>query len=303
MINLDTIPEEAGYVMCVVDRKMVVKGSNRLFAGIYGLTPEQIVGKTLYELYPGFDRSVFNEALKKTIATGQSVTRLGYSNNANKILSARAIKYGENFLVIAHEIDNSSKFGYVTQYDTLTSVGNRYSLEDELDKNFVDQKEFSLFLIDILKFKTINDTFGVGQGDMILMEFAARLKRFVGKNVNIYRYNADQFAITCYTVNDNINQEIIKNILACKKEPFIAQSNHITLDLAIGYCVVEKFDATFQEVITYAEIALSKAKKTKNKMAVKFDERAIYLDNKDKLILANELKKALKENNGIVLYY
>lgn len=303
MINLDKIPEEAGYVMCVVNKEMVVKGANSLFSGLYRLTPEQVVGRTLYELYPGFDRSVFNEALKKTIATGQSVTRLGYSNNANKILSARALQYGDNFLVIAHEIENTSKFGYVTQYDTLTSIGNRYSLEDELDRKFVDKKTFSLFLIDILKFKSINDSFGVSQGDMILMEFAARLKKLLNKEINAYRYNADQFALIVDSTNQEVINKIITDIQESKKEHYLAQSNHITLDLAIGYCVIENFENSFQEVITHVEIALNKAKKTKNKLAVKFNEKETFFGNKEKLILANEFKKALKENDSIILHY
>ena len=303
LVEINQIPEEAGYVIFLVNKEMVVQKTNKLFAKLYKLTPEDVVGKTLYELYPGFDRSVFNDALKKTISTGQSVTRLGYSNNTGKILSARALKYEDNFLVIAHEIDNTLKFGYISHYDNLTSIRNRYALEDDLDKNFVDKKEFTLLLVDILNFKSINDSFGVTQGDLILMEFAARLKRLLGNTINSYRYNADQFAILIQSIDVVDINQILQNIQDVKKEPFIAQSNQIIFDLAIGYSMVNKFEQSFQDIITNTEMALTKAKKTKNKSAIMYNESEYLLDNKNKVVLANELRKALKENTGLVLYY
>lgn len=292
---------QAGDVFFVLNTKLDMLACNKNFALLYGVAPEKLIGLNSCDIYPDFEKSVFYEALIETVKTGQPSSRIGYSNNTKKWMSARVIKVEEDkFFIYANTIIEN-KNSFISLHDPLTSIQNRFGLEDNLDKKHKNHSEFTLFLIDILKFKSINDSFGVTLGDMILMEFAARLKKFIGKDVGLYRYNADQFAVVLDSIDKEEINKTVKSIQESKIEHFIAQSNHITIDLGIGYCSVHKFDKSFQEIITHTEIALSKSKKIKK--PIEFDETEFSLDNQNKVILANELKKALKENNGLVLYY
>lgn len=304
MVNsFEELFNQAGDIFFVLNSNLDILGCNKNFALLYGSTPESLVGKNSRIIYPDFENSVFYESLIETVNTGYTSSRIGYSNNTKRWIAARVTKVDEDkfFVYASTVIENKNSF--ISLHDALTSISNRFGLEESLDKKYKHHKQFTLFLIDILKFRTINETFGVSQGDMILMEFAARLKRYLGKDVHIYRYNADQFAIVIDTVEEEEIKKVISNIQEIKKEHFLAQSNYITMELAVGYCPVNIFNNSFQDVISYAEIALIKAKKTKNKSAVKFDENEICLGNKHKLIIANELKKALKESDSLVLHY
>lgn len=303
-ISLDKIFQDLRYAILLTDRNMNILAANENFAAFYGLQLGSVIGKNIKVLYPDFENSVFYEAFAEVLTTGKESLRIGYSNNTKKWFSAKAIPYQENqFLVLINALsEHDKKFDFL-QSDNLTSLKNRFMLEDDLEKTYRKNKDFTLFLIDLLKFRSINESFGVSQGDMLLMEFAARLKSHLGKNVSIYRYNADQFAVVANTIISVEINRIITSIQETKINHFMAQSNQIHMDLAIGYCSIKKFENSFQEVITHAEIALSKAKKTKSKTAVEFNEKENTLQNKHKVILANELKKALKENSGLVLYY
>jgi len=135
------------------------------------------------------------------------------------------------------------------------------------------------------------------------------LKNKLNKEEEVYRYNADQFAVILNDIDEEKINVIIDSIHQSKKEHFIAQSNQIFIDLAIGYCIVNSFDQSFQEIITNAEMALIKAKKLRSKLAIRYDEKEANFEVKNKVVLANELRKALKEGKtnkdgkGLLLYY
>lgn len=309
-ILLDKIFQDLKYAIVVTDKDMKVLAANEIFAAFYGMSLSNVIGNNIKTLYPDFENSVFYEAYSEVLSTNREALRIGYSNNTNKWFSARAMPYKENqFLILINSIDDYNKKFDFLQADNLTSLKNRFMLEDELEKIYREKTNFTLFLLDILKFKSINDSFGITQGDMVLMEFAARLKKQVNKEAEVYRYNADQFAVVIKDTNSEAISKIIEVIHQSKKEPFIAQSNQLFIELAVGYCLVEDFNQSFQEVITNAEMALIKAKKIKSKLAVKYDEKEANSEIKNKVVLANELRKALKEGKtnkdgkGLILYY
>lgn len=303
-ISLEELINNLGDSVAIASNDMVFRAINKNFAKFYGVEPEVLIGKRIFDIYPDFKNSVFYEGAEETQRTGKSVTRIGYSNNAKNWIVVRTAKYDDTHTIWStHLLKEDLKSSYISSFDNLTSIQNRFGLEVKLTTNIEEQSNFTIFLIDILKFRSVNESFGVTQGDMILMEFAARIKTCLGKDITLYRYNADQFAVILDTIEPLKVEETIKNIHFSKNKSFLAMSNHITLDLAVGYCSVQTFDHNFQEIMNHAEMALGKAKKTKNKLAVQFDEKENCRENKNKIILANELKKAFKENNGLVLYY
>jgi len=309
-ISLDELINNLGDCVAIADNNLVFKAINKNFSQFYGLPPEALIGKKILEIYPDFKNSVFYSGAEETLKTGKPVTRIGYSNNAKNWIVVRTAKFDENHTIWStHLLKEELKSNYISSYDNLTSIQNRFAIEDKLNNFFINKTNFSLFIIDILKFKTINDSFGVTQGDMILMEFAARLKKNLNKEAEVYRYNADQFAVILNNIDEISISKIIESIHQSKKEPFIAQSNQLFIDLAIGYSAVDYFNNNFQEIITNTEMALIKAKKIKSKLAVKYDEKEANSEIKNKVVLANELRKALKEGKtnkdgkGLILYY
>jgi diguanylate cyclase (GGDEF)-like protein len=301
-LKIEDILNDIGDVAFLLNEKMEIVACNQNFANFYKKSAKEIIGISSFVLYPDFEHSVFYEAIKETMKSSIGVTRIGYSTNAKKWIAARATKYSENlYFILAHEIKDALKTGYVSLYDNLTSLHNRFSLEDDLYRFFNNKTEFSILLIDILRFKSINESFGVQVGDMCLMEIAAKIKSVISRNYKTYRFNADQFAVLIPSVDINIIELEVKNILLKFKEKFIIDKNEILLDVALGYTVISDFTQNITDILSNTEFALKEAKKKKN-TAIEYVSNKNKKTTKNKIILANELKEALKKTE-LELYY
>nr|WP_315989676.1 GGDEF domain-containing protein [Desulforamulus aquiferis] len=95
---------------------------------------------------------------------------------------------------------------YLATHDYLTSIPNRYYLEDTLQEVILEATAATpgaLLFVDLDNFKVINDTFGHAEGDKVLILFANKIKQMVRKGDFIARLNGDEFAIIMEDTNLN----------------------------------------------------------------------------------------------------
>lgn len=119
--------------------------------------------------------------------------------------------------------------------DPLTGCGNRRILDIRLDKNIEEgKKDFGLLMIDVDRFKQINDTYGHAQGDMALQALASVLMNQFGRTSRVARYGGDEF---CVIVNTESKEELDAKVdkLRAALETFNSQS-HLSykLEISIG---------------------------------------------------------------------
>ena len=81
-----------------------------------------------------------------------------------------------------------------SSFDTLTGLYNRAAF-DKATKQIVEKKPFSVIIIDINDFKSVNDTYGHYYGDNVIKEVAGIIRKFFDKNYNCYRFGGDEFSI------------------------------------------------------------------------------------------------------------
>jgi diguanylate cyclase (GGDEF)-like protein len=202
--TLDDILHSIGDAVCVADANMVFLGANQRYADLYKATPESVVspsdiiGKSVYQLYPDWKKSVFYEACENCIRTGETVTRFGFSVNAKAWVVIRAYKVRDNrYAMVIHRLaEGSSKVDYALHVDALTSLPNRWMFEKDAESlQGYGQQTLSLTLLDISHFKSINETLGYQKGDMCLMEVAATIKQAVLQTDRVYRVGNDQFLV------------------------------------------------------------------------------------------------------------
>ena len=158
-----------------------------------------------------------------------------------------------------------NKLKYLANFDELTGVMNRRRFNKEFNiqikKMKQDGVEFSLVMIDLDGFKTINDTYGHNFGDKVLKCFSNLLKSCVRESDVIARLSGDEFIIlfrNCPVDMAKERMERITETVASKK------LNEITMSFSYGICEVRDCDnITSEEAILLADTKMYNCKRSK----------------------------------------
>ena len=197
--TLASMLDSIGDAVCMVDSDLRFVAATRLFAMFYGMPdPNMLMNKVAFEVYPDFAKSVFYQACRSTIDTGETHIRFGFSHNLNKWVVIRCYMARPNrYVMVVHRVTQGmDKTAYAGSEDALTSLPNRLAFENDA-QNLRDfgQQRISLTLLDISHFKHLNETLGFDTGDKCLMALASRLKRAALGTDRVYRAGNDQFLI------------------------------------------------------------------------------------------------------------
>jgi diguanylate cyclase (GGDEF)-like protein/PAS domain S-box-containing protein len=190
-------------------------------------------------------------------------------------------------------------------HDELTGLPNRALLEDRLAQAIHrverDGSLAALFFIDIDRFKIINDTWGHGVGDELLILLAERLEAVCRKEDTVARFGGDEFIILCESLQDEsevwLTTERIRDEIAV---PFELNNQTISVSLSIGIDICTSGDDV-ETLIRDADIAMYHAKALGRDQAVLFtnEMRDEILDQD---ALQRELIGALKHDQ-LEMYY
>lgn len=157
---------------------------------------------------------------------------------------------------------------YMATYDSMTGVVNRSSFIAALDQVIEQANEsgetFALLYIDLDKFKSINDSFGHGVGDELLIEFAQRLNKNIRSLDVVGRVGGDEFLILLKDIAKEKIEIIVKRMLANFNEPYIIQDNEIHATSSIGIAIYPVDGNESEELVHSADQALYRAKEKRN---------------------------------------
>jgi diguanylate cyclase (GGDEF)-like protein len=153
--------------------------------------------------------------------------------------------------------------------DPLTKVYNRKALINDLEEILKRGKDKDLDLviavIDLDKFKEINDTFGHLVGDFVLIKVIEIIRKYIRSEHKIYRYGGDEFVVIFNRVSIENIEKIIERILNKIEHTILKyKENLIKITVSIGITAHRRGD-TFESIINRADEALYQAKETRNK--------------------------------------
>ncbi|MCG8544985.1 MAG: EAL domain-containing protein [Alphaproteobacteria bacterium] len=149
--------------------------------------------------------------------------------------------------------------------DELTGLLNRNSLRSKLGKSSdgtsVEPPEFALLLINLTRFKPINETYGHAAGDKVLIETARRIKRALTADDHAFRLGGDEFAAIIYFQEDrgpvfDCTSKLLEDI----QGPIAFDGREVTISANIGVAFFPENDTQGAELVRKADIALDEAK-------------------------------------------
>ncbi len=159
--------------------------------------------------------------------------------------------------------------------DSLTGCGNRRDFQQTIDAMITRAEtgaRHGLIIIDMDRFKQINDTFGHDVGDQVLQTFADRLKTIAGDQYQAFRLGGDEFAFICPNVpNEAALQLIGEQIASSTDAPILTATGALEFDVSIGMALSDKSGAKLDRLYQQADAATFVAKEKTGSHFVMFD--------------------------------
>ncbi len=189
--------------------------------------------------------------------------------------------------------------------DPLTGLSNRKVLEEISATLGLRRREkdklVSFALVDLNKFKPINDTFGHAAGDLVLISVAERLKASVKPEDTVIRLGGDEFGIVMTNIHSNVElKTLAENILTAFKKPVEYENKQITIGACIGLAYGPDTHGSFEELISSADQAMYSIKSNNELAYAVYDPNATQ--SKPDLNVFNEFQKALTHGQIISHY-
>ena len=145
-------------------------------------------------------------------------------------------------------------------YDSISSLPNRLYFVEELDNIFkyIEEREdlFGILLLDLDRFKHINDTLGHNVGDNILKLLGTRLSKLVGENDIVARIGGDEYYILLNSIRHSSNAiKVANKILEDFKKPYYIRDYELYLSTSIGIAVYPEGGSDYQSICMPMEIS------------------------------------------------
>jgi diguanylate cyclase (GGDEF)-like protein/PAS domain S-box-containing protein len=203
-------------------------------------------------------------------------------------------------------IAKTRQVDYLATHDQLTGLPNRTLFNDRLEQRVSaarqDEKLFAVIVLDIERFRNINETLGRQAGDDLIRQLAQRMQRAIGETEILGRTAGDHFAIATRRADDaaglaRLAEQIVVGSLA---QPFDTGGISLHLAARAGIAVYPADGANAEGLVRNAEAALRDAKRKGDKY--QFYATRMNAAVADTLRLENRLRGAL-ERDEFVLHY
>ncbi|ATE67488.1 EAL domain-containing protein [Rhizorhabdus dicambivorans] len=194
----------------------------------------------------------------------------------------------------------------LASYDPLTGLPNRIMMRRTLDESMRDvagrPKKVALFLLDLDRFKTVNDTLGHPVGDALLRQVAERLQRVVHNDGQVGRLGGDEFKVVLPGIVERTRlTQLAQAIIQEVSKPYLVEGSHVSIGASIGVALAPDDGAAADALIRNADLALYAAK-ADGKGVHRFYQPEMHASAKDRRLLEMDLRKVMNDG-GLHLVY
>jgi diguanylate cyclase (GGDEF)-like protein len=195
--------------------------------------------------------------------------------------------------------ENENRLDFLTNYDPLTRLPNRTLLQDRLlhamAKARRSGKKVAVLLVDLDRFKTINDSLGHDLGDRLLTHVADRLRALVREGDTLARFSGDEFVVVLEEVEELKSVMFVaQKMLGHLSEVITLQNYPLYLTGSIGITLFPNDAEDLDSLLKYAEVAMYRAKEG-GRNAYQFYRPDMNARSRELLLLESSLRQALAQ--------
>jgi len=243
--------------------------------------------------------------------TGNAVTEAQQAYENTRLLmlilgaAAAGLSLAIAFVVIRNANKQAASLQHQALFDSLTNLPNRMLFADRLRQTALiarrEKRFFGLFVMDLDRFKEINDTLGHHIGDQVLQHVAACARACLRESDTVARMGGDEFTVLLATVGDLDGAVLVaKKILSAIGAPFEIAGRSLEIGASIGVVIFPQHGEDPDVLLRQADAAMYIAKQTKSGYRIYSNDMDHGAD--DHKALQSELRQAIA-NDELVLHY
>ncbi|MFC0280553.1 putative bifunctional diguanylate cyclase/phosphodiesterase [Falsigemmobacter intermedius] len=270
-------------------------------------------------VHPG-DRRKLVEELRVILKTRQSLWASEFrgrgADGAYRSLASRAyvVRDDEGWAIrligslqdVTGQKENEARLYQAAHSDFLTGLANRAKFNENLQSALTEAgragKRVLLLVMDVDRFKTVNDGWGHDAGDTLLREVAQRLQRFVPEAATVARLGGDEFALILPEPDRlGLPEDLVGDLIAALSRPVRFNGRQIGLSLSAGAAIAFSDGDTAEALHKSADLALYAAKK-QGPGHIRFFEEAFRDEARRETQMLSDARAALLEDRIVPFY-
>ncbi|HYM66198.1 MAG TPA: EAL domain-containing protein [Patescibacteria group bacterium] len=304
--------------LATIDHKGVIESANPAVVRLFGYTEEELIGQHAGVLIATTARSAFDNYVQRRLRVDLPVTGMHETMGKRKNGSlfplefvVNSMQLGSRHLFIATLRDISERkahtdaLEYQALHDALTGLPNRSLFGDRLRQALLaarrNQKMLGVLLLDLDRFKDINDALGHDRGDSLLQEVTGRLRGVLRATDTIARLGGDEFAMLALDAKQP--EDVVaaaRKLLAALEGPFTIADQMVETGASIGIAIYPMHGDDPSTLLRRADVAMYVAKRSGGGHAVYAPEQEAQTLRRSSL--AGELRRSIPQSE-LVLHY
>jgi diguanylate cyclase (GGDEF)-like protein/PAS domain S-box-containing protein len=319
-LRFDAALENMPHGLCMFDRNECLIVCNERYGEMYGLTGEQTKrGVTLRSILEarvaaGHSPEDANRYIEERLAEVRRNDPY-YTENAmrdGRVLGVNHRPMRDGGWVAIHQDITAQKraetqIAYMARHDGLTGLANRAVLLEKMEEALARLRRhgnrFTVFMLDLDLFKTVNDSLGHPVGDELLKVVAGRLSACIRETDTVARLGGDEFAILATADGDQREAAIAtaNRLLGAVAAPCDLDGHHVNIGTSVGIALAPEHGTDVDQLVKNADLALYKAK-SEGRDAYRIFEDAMGVEVRTRRAHQIDLRNALS-NDEFELYY
>ena len=201
---------------------------------------------------------------------------------------------------------SADKINRMARFDTLTGLPNRLLIHESLGAAMQEADKWGsrcgFMMIDLDRFKAVNDTLGHPIGDRLLGRVSERLKTLMSENEMIGRLGGDEFAVVVRDATDTTAVErLARKIIAVLSEPYDVDQHTLFIGASVGLAVGPRDGRTPEMLIRSADLALYRSKDAGGGSFHAYEPQ-LHLAAEERRVLEMALRGALEKDEMHLMY-
>ena len=207
---------------------------------------------------------------------------------------------------ITEQRESADKISHLARFDTLTRLPNRLQLTDALRKAMQTADQWNgrcgFMMIDLDRFKAVNDTLGHPVGDRLLARVSERLRSIMTDNELCGRLGGDEFAVVVKEATDTQYMDVMANkIIETLSRPYEVDQHTLYIGASVGTAIGPRDGRTVEMLMRSADLALYRSKDQGGGASTHYEPR-LHVQAEERRVMEIALRKAL-QNEELSLNY